>query len=139
MRASTELYQHGQSSHVRILKPILDHVGWKHHDDLMAVVADNKSLRIQTLERYVRECVSTGLALQGTIHSTSKLMKSGTSLHVPLPAQLVVALGWNKREPLILEDRPDQSIRVQTLERYLTEQISGAEHSRLVAGAELHA
>lgn len=136
MRASTELFQHGRSAHVRILKPILECIRWTHRVDLMCEVSPDKSLRLQTLELYVRERVATGLAVPGNNHATTKLMKSGSSLHAPIPAQLRAALGWERREPLVMESQDDQSVRIQTLERYLQEKIDEARQESTAVAAE---
>lgn len=139
MRASNSIYRSGTCYRIRIVKLLLDELRWVYRDDLMAEVLPDKSLRLTTLERYVRDRVASGTAAVGRNYSTTKLLKSGSSLNVTVPARLLQLLEWKDREELILETQPGYALRIQLTELYLTEQIAVARRDALVAGAESHA
>jgi antitoxin component of MazEF toxin-antitoxin module len=139
MRASNTLYQNGQCFRLRIVKLILEELRWAYRDDLMAEIGPDKSLRLQTLERYVRERVAAGTAALGNTHSTTKLLKSGSSMNVTVPTKLLILLEWRDREELILETQPNGVLRIQTLELYLSEEIASGRRQAAAAAVELHA
>jgi hypothetical protein len=60
-----------------------------------------------TLERYVRDRVASGTAAVGNTHSTTKLLKSGSSMNVTVRRRSCCnLLEWRDREELILETQP---------------------------------
>jgi len=53
--ATTRLSASGSSEHVRIPKPLRPLLKWAKGEDLIVTILDDESVRVVTLERYVRE------------------------------------------------------------------------------------
>jgi bifunctional DNA-binding transcriptional regulator/antitoxin component of YhaV-PrlF toxin-antitoxin module len=55
MRKPMALCRHGNSFHVTIPPPIREYMGWNAGEELMGFILEDKSLRIITLEQFVKE------------------------------------------------------------------------------------
>ncbi len=55
MRKPMALRRHGNSFHVTIPPPMLEYMGWASNEELMGFILEDKSLRLITLDQYVKE------------------------------------------------------------------------------------
>ncbi len=74
------------------------------------------------------------MKLDDVTRASATLFNNGHSDHVTIPAPIRSALGWGKREPLIVVLVNEQTITVTSLEQHIKDTIAADRRTRATNG-----